>query len=217
MNEPSDELGDEPSDELGSEPVDAPKSAPVSDLPILQRRRLEAQLLKHVHDTIEARSGRAEARAVIGQAVSNAAIEHGREFAAALGRPPTLRDFRGIMPLWTKEDALEIEVLAADEERLDFNVTRCRYAETYREMGLGEIGDLLSCNRDGDFCIGYNPAMELTRTQTIMRGATHCDFRYRLRAVEEGADPGSRDPGAGDAGTSDADGNAVDGSDGTSA
>ena len=23
-------------------------------------------------------------------------------------------------------------------------------------MGIGEIGDLLSCQRDGDFCIGYN-------------------------------------------------------------
>jgi hypothetical protein len=23
--------------------------------------------------------------------------------------------------------------------------------------------------------------MELTRTQTIMKGASHCDFRYRLK------------------------------------
>ena len=48
-------------------------------------------------------------------------------------------------------------------------------------MGLGDIGDLLSCNRDGDFCIGYNPEMELERTQTIMKGASHCDFRYRMK------------------------------------
>jgi hypothetical protein len=54
----------------------------------------------------------------------------------------------------------------------------------YRDMGLGEIGHLLSCNRDGDFCIGYNPNMELTRTQTIMKGASHCDFRYRMKKTE---------------------------------
>ena len=48
-------------------------------------------------------------------------------------------------------------------------------------MGMGHIGHLLSCNRDGHFCVGYNPKMQLTRTQTIMQGADHCDFRYRLK------------------------------------
>ncbi|HLY00558.1 MAG TPA: L-2-amino-thiazoline-4-carboxylic acid hydrolase, partial [Roseiarcus sp.] len=61
----------------------------------------------------------------------------------------------------------------------DFNVRRCRYAETYRAMGLGAIGDILSCNRDGSFCEGYDPRIEFSRTQTIMAGASHCDFRYR--------------------------------------
>ncbi|MNW12143.1 hypothetical protein D3C71_2097590 [compost metagenome] len=59
---------------------------------------------------------------------------------------------------------------------------RCRYAETYREMGLGHIGHLLSCNRDGVFCTGYDPRITLERTQTVMQGASHCDFRYRLNA-----------------------------------
>jgi hypothetical protein len=154
----------------------------MKDMPILERRRIEAQILKHVYETIRERSGEEEARAVIGAAVSRSAVEQGRAFAEELGRTPGFEDFLAIMPLWKKEDALEIDVLAADEERLEFNVTRCRYAEMYREMGLGDIGHLLSCNRDGDFCIGYNPDMALERTQTIMRGASHCDFRYRMKS-----------------------------------
>ena len=47
------------------------------------------------------------------------------------------------------------------------------------EMGLAEIGGLLSCGRDGTFCTGYDPRIKLERTQTIMQGASHCDFRYR--------------------------------------
>jgi hypothetical protein len=39
---------------------------------------------------------------------------------------------------------------------------------------------VLSCNRDATFCEGYDPRIKLTRTQTIMGGASHCDFRYRL-------------------------------------
>ena len=165
-----------------AKPADAAETLPdVSQMPILQRRRVEAMVLKHVYDAIVERSGEAEARAVIGAACSAAAIEHGRAFAEALGRAPGFEDFDAIMPLWTQGGALEIEKIAADAERLDFNVTRCRYSEMYRALGVGHMGDLLSCNRDGDFCVGYNPEMELTRTQTIMKGASHCDFRYRMK------------------------------------
>lgn len=152
----------------------------MTDLPILERRRIEAQILRHVHDVIAARSGQTEADAVIGAAVSRSAIEQGRSFAEALGHTPGFEDFAAIMPNWTKDDALQIEMLETSAERFDFNVRRCRYAEMYHEMGLGRIGHLLSCNRDGDFCIGYNPQMQMTRTQTIMGGASHCDFRYRM-------------------------------------
>ena len=152
----------------------------MKDLPILERRRIEAMILKHVHDVITARSGTTEADAVIGEACSRSAIEQGKGFAEALGHAPDLEDFAAIMPLWTKEDALKIEPVQTTPDALDFNVVRCRYSEMYREMGLGRIGHLLSCNRDGDFCIGYNPDMKLTRTQTIMSGASHCDFRYRM-------------------------------------
>ena len=156
----------------------------MSQLPIITRRRIEAQILGNVHAVIETRHGTEEADAIIGEAVSASAIQQGAEFAQHLGRTPDLKDFADILPNWTAGGSLEIEPLHASADRLDFNVTRCRYAEMYREMGLGRIGHLLSCNRDGDFCIGYNPDMQLTRSQTIMQGADHCDFRYRLPKEE---------------------------------
>lgn len=75
--------------------------------------------------------------------------------------------------------------MAQDDETLAFNVTRCRYAEMYRSMGLGEIGHLLSCNRDGTFIEGYDSRIKMERTQTIMQGASHCDFRYRMTEDEK--------------------------------
>jgi hypothetical protein len=48
-------------------------------------------------------------------------------------------------------------------------------------MGLGKIGHLLSCNRDGTFCQGYDPNISLERKQTIMEGASCCTFRYRYK------------------------------------
>jgi hypothetical protein len=163
-----------------------PSAMDINSIPILLRRKIEALLLKHVLDVITERSGREEAEAVIGETCSRSAIEQGKQLAELLDHPPTLEDFAAILPNWTREDALQIEPIETSAEKMEFNVTRCRYSEMYREMGLGDIGHLLSCNRDGDFCIGYNPDMELTRTQTIMKGASHCDFRYRMKQGEEG-------------------------------
>lgn len=154
-------------------------------LPMIEKRRIEAAVLKHVFDVLVERHGREEAEKVIGEAVSNSAIAQGKEFREKEPQEPTLENFADLLPLWQMDDALQIEVLEKGPDRLDFNVKRCRYSEVYKEMGLGDIGHLLSCNRDGDFCIGYNPRMELTRTQTIMKGASHCDFRYRLKPAAE--------------------------------
>jgi hypothetical protein len=89
--------------------------------------------------------------------------------------------------VWQQDGALEIEFVARTPTRLEFDVTRCRYAEMYRELGLADLGALLSCNRDGEFCAGYNPAIAFSRPHTLMEGASRCDFRYRLEAGAAGA------------------------------
>ena len=154
-------------------------------LPILQQRRIEANILKHVYENLCERFGKEQAREIVQETVSQSAIEQGKTFADQTDGDPNLKDFYDILPLWSRDGALEIDVLEASPDKLDFNVKRCRYAEMYREMGIGEIGDLLSCQRDGDFCIGYNAEIEFRRTQTIMGGASHCDFRYSLVQDQE--------------------------------
>lgn len=52
----------------------------------------------------------------------------------------------------------------------------------YRALGSSELGALLSCNRNFALIEGFNPDGRLTRTQTIMEGATHCDFRFERKA-----------------------------------
>ena len=149
------------------------------DLGILARRRIEAAIIAPIYDEMRKAIGEAQAREILRCAIRRAAIEAGVEMASRAEGGANLESFKSIQQLWTKDNALTIEVIDDAPGVFDFNVTRCRYAETYRAMGLGEIGDLLSCNRDGSFCEGYDPRIKLTRTQTIMSGASHCDFRYR--------------------------------------
>jgi L-2-amino-thiazoline-4-carboxylic acid hydrolase len=156
----------------------AASSAHPEGLSMLEKRKIEAEILKEVYLTLKESHGEAVAKKTIAESVRRSAIEQARAFAAAAPGGTSLKAFQDVMPLWTKGGALEIEVKEETAETFTFNVVRCRYAETYKAMGLGEIGHLLSCNRDGAFCEGYDPKLKLERTQTIMQGATHCDFRY---------------------------------------
>ena len=149
-------------------------------LPILTQRRIEAAFAKGVFEEMKAELGEATAKRILSSAVIKLAKQAAAEMARqAPGGEPDLDSFRSILPRWTAEDALQIEVVKSTDREFDFNVTRCRYAEMYRDMGLAELGALLSCNRDGAFCEGYDPRLKLQRTQTLMDGASHCDFRYR--------------------------------------
>jgi imidazole glycerol phosphate synthase subunit HisF len=98
--------------------------------------------------------------------------------AAKVDGKTSLQTFIDRQEQWTRGGALERDIVEESGTRYRYNVTRCKYAEMYRNMGLGEIGHLLSCQRDGTFCEGYDPRIKLKRTQTIMQGASHCDFDY---------------------------------------
>lgn len=149
---------------------------------ILERRRIEAQFAQAMLAEMERHMPRAQAVAILAAAVVRLARAAGREMAGT-GPAPDLTDLAAILPRWQQDDALAIDYLERTPERLSFDVTRCRYAEMYREMGLGDLGAVLSCNRDGEFCVGFNPAIALSRTQTLMQGASHCNFRYTLGSI----------------------------------
>lgn len=152
----------------------------MGEIPTIVKRRLQAQVIKPIYDEMVSALGEEKAQAILDSAVRKAAIAEGKEFAAkAPGGKTSMRDFIALYDHWKADGALEMDVLEATDDTFNFDVVRCRYAEMYREMGLGHIGHLMSCNRDGVFCQGYDPAIKLERVQTIMKGDKVCTFRYR--------------------------------------
>lgn len=150
-----------------------------TELPIIEQRRIEANVIKPIYEEMVAELGAAKAKKILGTAIEKNAIAQGRAYAQAQAAPTSLPGFHSLLPQWMANGALEVEFLVESDTEVSYNVTRCQYAEMYREMGLAEIGHLLSCGRDGTFCTGYDPRIKLERTQTKMQGASHCDFRYR--------------------------------------
>jgi len=154
----------------------------MSSIPILTQRRIEAAFAKGIYEEMKAELGADAAKRILTNAVVKLAKSTAAAMAQEAGGDPGLDGFRAILPRWTAEDALAIDVVNSTPTEFHFNVTRCRYSEMYREMGLAELGAILSCNRDGAFCEGYDKRLKMERTQTLMSGASHCDFRYRQEA-----------------------------------
>jgi hypothetical protein len=158
----------------------------MDQMPILTRRRIEAEFARGVYDEMKAELGEDAARRILTNAVVKLARQSAAGFAAQAPGGPSLDHFRAIQSLWTAEDALRTEVVKSTATEFHFNVVRCRYSEMYRELGLAELGAVLSCNRDGAFCEGYDPNLTLERSQTLMGGASHCDFRYTQKPQQPG-------------------------------
>ena len=153
----------------------------VKQLPILEKRKLQAQVLGPVFREMVDPVGSEKAASILKEAIRKAAIEEGKHFREKADVSlSTMDQFVERMELWKAGGALEMEGLQQSDTHFDFNVNRCRYAEMYWEMGLQEIGHLLSCNRDGSFCEGFDPKLKLVRKQTLIEGVDCCTFRYTL-------------------------------------
>jgi hypothetical protein len=144
---------------------------------VLKRREIEARILAPLVDALSRDFGGERVLQIVRETIVGIARDQGRQLVQISG-DNSLRQFATVLPSWTTEDALEIEVLAQSEDELRFNVTRCRYAEMYEALGLSELGAILSCGRDAALIEGFNSDISLERPQTILGGASHCDFQY---------------------------------------
>ena len=165
-----------------------PDEPAAPSLTLLQRREIEARIVGPLIRGFIAAMGRDAALEVLRRVISDLAREGGADLAGRVG-DASLPAFAQSLDLWREGGALEIDLLEQSPERLSFNVTRCRYAEMYRALGLADLGGSLSCLRDFALIQGFNPEIELERTQTLMEGAAFCDFRFRAKATS--SDPES--------------------------
>ncbi|MDR1658071.1 MAG: L-2-amino-thiazoline-4-carboxylic acid hydrolase [Deltaproteobacteria bacterium] len=147
---------------------------------LLERRRIEGEIIKPVYRLLVRDFGRQTADRIIGEAIVQIAHEAGQKEAAKVSGQADLESFAKILPMWSRGGALEIKNIDVGPNHLNYDVTHCQYAKMYCELGLAELGFILSCRRDEAFMKGYAPQVELTRTTTIMTGGSRCDFRYQL-------------------------------------
>ncbi len=159
----------------------------LNDVGVLKRREIEARILAPIIDRLGDEFGQERVRDLAAEVIIDVAKSQGAAMAEMLGGND-LSVFADSLEAWTRGGALEIEVVEQTDTKFAFNVTRCKYAEMYRDLGDADLGARMSCNRDGTMVEGFNPDITFTRTQTIMSGASHCDFVYELPESEKAVD-----------------------------
>ena len=155
------------------------------DIPFIEQVKIQAQMLVPLVKTLRAELGEEQANALIRKALGEYFHKFGHDWWQQLG-PSTLREkMDTAWKAFSSGDALDYEVLKKTPEAYEVNVTGCRYAKFYKELGEPELGFLFVCSQDFPMTEGFGPDIQLTRTQTIMQGASHCDFRYLLKQEKE--------------------------------
>lgn len=146
----------------------------------LERRKIEAGVLIPMVRAFQQAIGKERANEIAREVIRELARQDGRRWAQRFG--DDLAAMEQVSQVWAGGGGLGIEWLDKSPDKLDFSVTRCRYAEFYKELGLPELGYLFHCNRDFAMVEGFSSQIALDRTQTIMEGASHCDFHFRRKA-----------------------------------
>ena len=151
------------------------------DISLLDKTRIQAQVLLPVLAALRAELGKDKADAIVKQALR----DWSKNLFAAIGDGidgSPRRKWATIQSVFGEVSGKEVEfeILRQDKEALDLDVTRCRFAEFFRALGEPELGALLVCNTDIDIAAAGGDDVSFSREQTLMQGAPSCTFRYKF-------------------------------------
>jgi len=152
------------------------------NISLLEKTRIQAQVLVPVMRALRAEIGREKADAI----VRGALREWSKQVFAAIGdsiEGGPRRKWAAMQGALNDVTAPEVtfDILRHDKEALDIDVTTCGFAKFFRALGEPELGALLVCQTDVDIAAAGDGEVHFERAQTLMmQGAPCCTFRYKF-------------------------------------
>jgi len=156
------------------------------EIPLMEEIKIQVQVLIPVLKALRAELGKEHADHLVMSALQAWSREGFQQLGTRIsGTPKDKYDaLCAMIEPQIQANDLEIEKITDEPEAQEFNVRRCRYAEFFQRLGEPDLGAVLLCEPDFHVVEVGSPDVELTRTQTIMKGASFCDFRYRFRGSQ---------------------------------
>ena len=151
------------------------------DIPLIEQVKIQAQVLVPLVKALQAELGEERANALVRKALGSLYRRYGEKWWRTQGGRSLGEKVASAFEMFAAGNALGFTVIKDTPAELELDVTECRYAEFYKAIGAPELGFLLTCSGDTDFFDAEGFGAKLTVTGTIMQGASHCDFRYKVK------------------------------------
>ena len=154
-------------------------------IPVIEQAKVQARVLVPLIKALQAELGEERANALVRRALGDLYRQYGEDYWRAQQEKNVGAIMASAFAAFASGDALDYRVREQSDDTFAVDVTGCRYAQFYKELGEPELGFLLVCSSDFPMAEGFGSDIKLTRTQTIMQGASHCDFRYRRQREQD--------------------------------
>ena len=119
-------------------------------IPVIEQAKIQAQVLVPLIETLQAELGEERANAL----VRNALGAHYRRLGEQWRRKGSAKlgeTMASAFTAFAASEALDTQVREQSPDTFALDVTRCSYAEFYKELGVQELGFLLVCTSDYPF------------------------------------------------------------------
>src|SRR5438552_771281 len=127
------------------------------DIPVIQQAKIQAQVLIPLVKTLQAELGEERANAIVRKALGDLYRKLGEKWWRARGSSDLGDSMASAFNTYAAGDALDYEVVKQTPDAFEINVTGCRYAKFYRELGAPELGFLFVCSADVPMAEGFGP------------------------------------------------------------
>ena len=114
-------------------------------IPVIEQAKIQAQVLVPLIKALQAELGEERANALVRRALGDIYRRYGEEFWRAKRDRNLGEIMASAFATFARGDALDYRVRAQSPDAFDIDVTGCRYAEFYAQLGEPELGFLLVC------------------------------------------------------------------------
>ncbi len=124
---------------------------------VIEQAKIQAQVLVPLIKTLQAELGEERANALVRKALGDVYRRLGEQWWRARESKHLGENMASAFASFAEGDAIDYGVRAQSQDTYEIDVTGCRYAQFYKELGEPELGFLLVCSLDFLFARGLAP------------------------------------------------------------
>jgi len=139
--------------------------------------KIQSRVMIPVIKALEAEFGKEKVYNIVAKAIAES-------YAEFVSKKIPDRNTHPVETIKSFDYPAESEVVEHTDTSYFVNMNKCEIGDYFRKIGEPEIGALMTCGVDFAVEKKLRPNWEFRRTQTLMQGASYCDFRWHLKDSE---------------------------------